>query len=83
MDTEKPALQQSGHQIIVLTRQSITPPVTPAKQADAYYRKGGIMTGFYWDCGLFSILMNDTSKCFRNKYLKEIKHPAVSSPVTP
>jgi hypothetical protein len=26
-----------------------------------------IMTGFYWECGLFPILMNDSSKCFRNK----------------
>jgi len=53
--------RQAEHRIILLTRQSITLPVTPAKQADAYYRKGGIMTGFYWECGRFPILMNDTS----------------------
>lgn len=37
------------------------------------------MTGFYWECGLFPILMNDTSKCFRKKDLREIEYPAGSS----
>jgi len=27
--------------------------------------ESGIMTGFYWECGLFPILMNDTSSYFR------------------
>ena len=46
------------------------------------YCEGGIMTGFYWECGLFSILMNDTSKCFRKKDLREIEYPAASSQAT-
>lgn len=29
--------------------------------------EGGIMTGFYWECGLFPILM----RCIRNKQLLE------------
>ena len=45
--------------------------------------EGGIITRFYWECGLFPILMNDTSKCFRKKNLREIEYPAASSHATP
>ena len=41
------------------------PTINSRKTRFSVYYIGEIMTGFYWECGWFPILMNDTSSYWR------------------